>query len=81
MNGNGNGVWKVVAIALLSACLSGAGVLVLSAAKPAPVPAGLPPLEQRVAVQETKTAGFEQRLQRMEAKQDQIIELLTRRRP
>ncbi len=75
---NGGAVWKTLAIALLSALLSGSGVLVLGAVKRQPPPE-LQPLESRVAVEEAKSLAVEQRLTRIESKQDQIIELLNRR--
>lgn len=78
MGGTSNGVWKVLAIALLSAVLSGSGVLLVGATNREPPP-DLAPLTQRVAVQETKTTGLEQRLERMEEKQDRMLEILNRR--
>lgn len=67
MTAPGNGAWKYLAIAFLSALLSGAALFV--------------PFTSRLAVQETRTQTLEQRLDRFEGKLDQALDLLRRRHP
>jgi hypothetical protein len=73
---NGSAVWKVLAIALLTALLTGGGTLLLNGS-------GVQAVDRRLTVTETKTQNIEQRLDRMERTQERIEgkvdELLSRR--
>jgi hypothetical protein len=75
---NGSAVWKVLAIALLTALLTGGGTLLFSGS-------GVQAVDRRLTVTETKTQNIEQRLDRMERTQERIEgkvdELLSRRPP
>lgn len=73
-NGNGNGRWKLIALSLMSALLSGSGVLVVNGRGTAALDARVTANEAQIQANKERQQVLEAWLTRVETKLDHAID-------